>query len=101
MVAIDVDVQYSLVCLEELQDAQNTVIDVAEARGLELFGVVETACPVDCNVSIALRDLIRSHQCSSCVPLAVVIHEIEDRTVVIRLDQEPLEVVIVLLLVLD
>jgi len=37
--------------LQELQDAEDNVVDVAEARRLALLRVVEAAGPVDADVS--------------------------------------------------
>jgi hypothetical protein len=37
--------------LEQLQDAQDDVVDVAEARALRLLGVVQAAGPVDRDVA--------------------------------------------------
>ena len=43
--------------LEELQDGEDDVVDVAEPRGLALLGVVETARPVDGDVGIPAVEL--------------------------------------------
>jgi len=42
---------------EELQDAEDNVIDIAEARGLALPGVVEAAGPIDTNIGLVVVDL--------------------------------------------
>ena len=46
--------------LEELQNRQDNVVDVAQARGLALFGVVQTTRPVDRNVREAVVQLVRA-----------------------------------------
>ena len=46
MVDVYIDVEDSLVVLEQLEDGQHDVIDVAEATGLVLFGVVQATGPV-------------------------------------------------------
>lgn len=46
--------------LEKLQDGQDDVIDVAEARGFRLLGVMETAGPVDGNVRLLLVQFHRT-----------------------------------------
>ena len=40
--------------LEELEDGQDTVVDVAEAASFALLRVVQPACPVDHNVVLPL-----------------------------------------------
>ena len=40
--------------LEKLEDGEHAVVHVAEARGTGLVGVVETALPIDHNVSLAV-----------------------------------------------
>lgn len=40
--------------LEQLQDGEDNVVDVAETRGLRLLGVVESASPIDGNVGLLL-----------------------------------------------
>lgn len=47
--------------LEQLQDGQDNVIDVAKSRGFRLLGVMETASPVDGDVCLLLVQL----HCSS------------------------------------
>lgn len=46
-----------VVVLEELQDGQHNVIDVAKARGFRLFGVMQATRPVDTNVGVAMVEL--------------------------------------------
>ena len=43
--------------LEELQDGENDVVDVAEPGGLALLGVVEAARPVDGDVGVPAVEL--------------------------------------------
>jgi len=45
--------------LEQLEDGQHDVVDVAEPRGLGLLGVVESAGPVDGDVRLLLVQLQR------------------------------------------
>lgn len=45
--------------LEQLQDGQDDVVDVAEAGGLRLLGMVETSGPVDGDVRLLLVQLQR------------------------------------------
>lgn len=46
--------------LEQLQDGQDDVVDVAEARGFRLLGVMEAAGPVDGDVGLLLVQFHRS-----------------------------------------
>ena len=64
VVDVDVDVEHSLVVLQELEDGQHDVVDVAEARGLRLLGVVETPGPVDGDVGGLLVELDRRRHAS-------------------------------------
>ena len=57
MVDVDIDVEHPLVILEQLEDGQHDVVDVAEAAGLALLGVVEASGPVDCDVRRLLVEL--------------------------------------------
>ena len=57
VVDVNVDVEDTLVVLEELQDAEDNVVDVAKARGLALFGVVKAASPVDACVCLTMVEL--------------------------------------------
>ena len=54
VVAVDVDVEHARDAPEELEDAEHDVVDVAEARGFALFGVVEAAGPVYGDVGFAV-----------------------------------------------
>mmetsp|Transcript_17029 Transcript_17029/g.34450 ORF Transcript_17029/g.34450 Transcript_17029/m.34450 type:complete len:267 (-) Transcript_17029:424-1224(-) len=60
MMDVDIDVQHSLVVLEELEDCEDNVVRVAEARSLALFGMVQPARPVDCHVRLPLVELHRT-----------------------------------------
>ena len=46
--------------LQELEDCEHKVVDVAEPAGLALLGVVEASSPVDGNVGLARIELHRS-----------------------------------------
>jgi len=50
---VDVDVEDADEVSEQAEDADNDVVDVAEAVGLALLGVVQSTASVDCNVSAA------------------------------------------------
>lgn len=43
--------------LEQLEDGQDDVVDVAETRGLRLLGVVESTSPVDGDICLLLVQL--------------------------------------------
>lgn len=47
VVDIDVNVQHSLVSLEQLQNGKYAVVDIAKPRGLRLLGVMQSSRPVD------------------------------------------------------
>ena len=77
-----------LVVLEELEDGEDDVIDIAEAGGLALLGVVEPAGPVDGDV-VAVVELDGAPNGSPRVGLAEAVEPVEDGAVLA--DVEPLE----------
>ena len=50
---INVDVKYALLKSEKLNNAENNVVDIAKAACFALFGVMQTAGPIDCYVSFS------------------------------------------------
>jgi len=50
VVNVDINVEDSLVVLQELENGNNYVIHVAEPTGFLLLGVVESASPVDADI---------------------------------------------------
>ena len=62
MVDVDVEVQYARMVLEKLKNAEDDVVDVAEARRLGLLGVVHPARPVDRDVRLLCHQLLRRLQ---------------------------------------
>ena len=60
MVDVNVNVQDSLVILEEFKDGKDDVVDIAEARCFALLCMVESPCPVDCNVRGLNRKTLRN-----------------------------------------
>ena len=50
VVNVNVNVKHALVVLEELQNGQHAVVDVAKSGGLALLSMVQAAGPVDDNV---------------------------------------------------
>ena len=56
MVDVDINVQHALMILEQLKNAQDNVIDVAETLCLGLLRVVKTASPVHTNVRLIAID---------------------------------------------
>lgn len=57
---IDIDVEDSWVHLQELQDADYNIVDVAKARGTVTFCVVQTSSPIDGYVSVVVDDEVRT-----------------------------------------
>lgn len=56
MVDVNIEVQHAWVDLQQLQDAEDYVVDVAETTGLCFPGMVKTAHPVDCYIALASDD---------------------------------------------
>jgi hypothetical protein len=75
MVDVNVDVEHTLVFLQELKDAQHNVVDVAETGRFALLRVVKTTSPVDCNVGASIVQL----GCTSCVFTGVCVRGVGRR----------------------
>ena len=89
VVDVDVDVEDALVLLEELEDGQDAVVDVAKAGGLGLLGVMESAGPVDDDVGAVLVETAGAADGAGGVQLAELEEAVEDRTILA--DVEALE----------
>ena len=94
VVDVDVDVEHPLVVLEQLQDGQDDVVDVAEAGGLALLGVVEAAGPVDGDLRGLLVQLDRGGDGAAAGELAELVEAVEHGAVLA--DVEPLHLFVVL-----
>ena len=57
MMNVDVNVQDPLVVLQQLQNSQDDIVHIAEARRLRLLGVVQPSSPVDGDVGRLLVEL--------------------------------------------
>jgi hypothetical protein len=55
VVDVDVDVEDSFVIPEELEDAEDDVVDVAEPGRLRLFRVMKPSSPVDGDIALVSR----------------------------------------------
>lgn len=86
VVHVDVDVQHAGMVLEQLQYGDDDVVDVTEARGLELLGVVQAAGPVDGDVATVLVQLHRAVQRRARVHGAKVVQPLEHRTVLAHVE---------------
>ena len=53
VVNIDINVDHSRMILQQLQDGDHDVVDVAKAAGLKLLGVVQPTRPVEGDVALA------------------------------------------------
>lgn len=53
MMAVDVDVEYPWMMSQQFKNSKDNIVNVAEPRSLPLFGMVESARPIDSNVSRA------------------------------------------------
>ena len=81
MMDVDVNVQYPLVILEQLQDGQYYVIDITEARCFRLLGVVEATSPVDGNIRRLLVQLHRRGNAAPARELAELVKPVKDGTI--------------------
>jgi len=81
VVDVDVDVQHARVALEQLEDGEHDVVDVAEARGLLLVRVVQPARPVDRDVALPRVQPPRALDRRAGVHRAELVEPLEDRAV--------------------
>lgn len=94
MVDVDVDVHDAGMVAEELEDAEDDIVDVAEAGGLCLFGVVKAAGPIDRDLGLVVAELAGSVDGAAGVEGAVVVEAVEDGAVVTEIEAD--DVVILL-----
>lgn len=90
MVNIYIDIEHTLVEFKEFENSKNDVVDVAEAGGLGLLGVVEAAGPVDGDVSVGAVELDSGANGSAGGCLAEGEEAVEDGAILA--DVEALEV---------
>ncbi len=81
VVDVYVDVQHPRVAPEELYDADDDVVDVAEPGRLVLLGVVQAAAPGDGDVGLFVADLARGIQGPAGRHGTVVVEPVEQRAV--------------------
>ena len=67
--------------LQQLQNCHDNVVNVTEATGLELLGVVEAAGPVDGDVRLVVHEFLRGVEAGAGVARAEVVEAVEHRTV--------------------
>ena len=95
---VDVDVQHSLVHLEQLEDGQHDVVDVTKTGGFVFLCVVQTARPVDHGVRLLVVQTHGAAHGAAGVNLAEVEQTVEDGAVLRAV--EPLQLAHVLVLVI-
>ena len=86
VVDVNVNVQHARVHLEQLQDAQHAVVDVAKARRLGLFRVVQAAAPVDDNVRLLGVQPLRAAQRARRRQLAKLKQPVKHRAVLAHVE---------------
>ena len=82
VVHVDVDVQHAGVVAQELQDGEHDIVDVAEAGGFGLLGVVQAAGPVDRDEGLVVRQLAGRVEGGAGVERGVGVQAVEDGAVV-------------------
>ena len=78
---VNVYVEDPGVVLEQLEDGDHDVIDVTEAASLELLGVVESARPVDGDVTLLSAQLLRGLQGGASVARTELVQALENGAV--------------------
>ena len=94
VVDVDVDVEDALVVLEELEDGEHDVVDVAEAGRLALLGVVESAGPVDGDVRLSLVQFHGAGHTAAGGELAELVESVKDGAVLADVEALHLSVVL-------
>lgn len=87
MMTIDVDIEYTLVCLEKLKNTKDAIIDIAKAACLKLFCVVKSSSPIHSDVRLTLCELSAGKERPSCVSLTIFIHVVKDWAVTGRVSE--------------
>ena len=82
VVHVDVDVQHARVVAEELQDGEHDVVDVAEAGGFGLLGMVQAAGPVDGDEGLVVGQFAGRVEGGAGVEGGVGVETVEDGAVV-------------------
>ena len=86
VVHVDVDVEHALVVLEQLENGEHDVVDVAEAGRLALLGVMQTAAPVDGDVRRLLVELDGAGDRAARAYRAKLVEAVEDGTVLAHVE---------------
>lgn len=86
VVNVNIHVQYTRVRLEELEDGQHAVINVAKARRLRFLSVVQAARPVEGDFGSARVEARRGSKGAARGNLAKVPQSVKDGTVIQYVD---------------
>ena len=87
MMTVYVDIEYALVCLEELKNTKDAVIDVAKATRFKLFCVVKSSSPIHSDVRLILCEFGAGKERPSSVSLTILIHVVKDWAVTSRVSE--------------
>ena len=81
MMDINVQIEYSWMNFQELENTDDNIVDVAKPTGLCFFGMVVASSPVYSNVRYASKDYVSSIDAATCCQLAEMIESFKTRTV--------------------
>ena len=81
VVNVDVDVENALMVLEQLEDCEDAVVNVAKSARFRLFGVVESSRPVDDNIALVAIESLCAPYRARRVDLAKLKEAIKYRAV--------------------
>lgn len=70
---VNIDIKDSFVFLEEFQDSQNAVINIAKTGSFLFLGMMKPTRPVNGHLSLSLEDIIRSKDRTCSVGFAVIV----------------------------
>mmetsp|Transcript_37357 Transcript_37357/g.77510 ORF Transcript_37357/g.77510 Transcript_37357/m.77510 type:complete len:265 (+) Transcript_37357:434-1228(+) len=81
MMNVDINVEHTLVLLQEFKNSQNAIVDVAKSTGFCLFGVMKTSGPINDNIGLVLVESGRAPDTATRVELAKFKESIKHRTI--------------------
>ena len=89
MVDVNIDIENACMALEQLEDGEYDVIDIAEPTSFSLLGVVQAAGPIDSDVAQAVVEAGGALERSAGVDAAELVQVVEEWAVLTEI--EPLD----------
>lgn len=81
MMDINIQIEYSGVTFKKLKNAKDDIVNIAEATGICIFGMMESSHPIYYNISLACNYQIRSINAAPTCQLTVIKQSLEPRAI--------------------